>query len=75
MRYNPYTGMGGESFVTTVVHHCRVTNGGLSSPVKDFYFKVTGTFRDTPVVLITEKEFEKLQKENEEALKKINEDA
>lgn len=75
MRYNPYTGMGGESFIITKVHHCRVSTGGLSSPTKDLYFKEVGTFRDTSVILITEKELEKLQKENEEALKKINEDA
>lgn len=75
MRYNPYTGMGGETYIITKVHHCRITVGGLSSPVKDLYFKEVKTFKDTSVVYITEKELEKLQKENEEALKRLSEDA
>lgn len=69
MRYNPYTGMGGESFVTTKVYQCLASSGSMSSSAHYLYFKYVSDV----LVLITEKELHELQNRNEDALKKLKE--
>jgi hypothetical protein len=69
IKYNPYTGMGGESFPTAKVYQCLLEPGGMSSSPKYLYFRAIGP----TLALITEKELHELQNKNEEALKKLKE--